>query len=181
MESEKMSKSLGNYIAVTDPPGEMFGKVMRIPDPLMRSYFELLTDVPREEVAALTDGSQCNPRDTKEKLAKTVITQYHSAEAAVTAADEFRRVHGAGGGGLPDEVPEITLPEDKLSDGKIVPIDLVLACHFEKTRGEARRLVAERGVRVNGQVVEDAVSPMAIKSGDIVQRGKRRFARMIVP
>lgn len=178
---DKMSKSLGNYIAVTDPPGEMFGKVMRIPDPLMRSYFELLTDVPRDEVAALTDGSQCNPRDTKEKLAKTIITQYHSAEAAVAAADEFRRVHGGGGGGLPDEIPEVTLPEDKLSDGKIVPIDLILACRFEKTRSEAKRLVAERGVRVNGRVVEDAVSPMTIKSGEIVQRGKRRFARVILP
>jgi len=178
---EKMSKSLGNYIAVTDPPGEMFGKVMRIADPLMRSYFELLTDVPRDEIAALTDGSQCNPRDAKEKLAKTIITQYHSAEAAVMAADEFRRVHGAGGGGLPDEIPEVALPEDKLRNGKIVPIDLILACHFEQTRSEARRLVAERGVRVNGRVVEDAVSPMPIQSGDIVQRGKRRFARVIVP
>ncbi len=175
---EKMSKSLGNYIALTDPPSEMFGKLMCIPDELMRSYFELLTDVPETHIASLTDPSQSNPRDSKEVLAKTVITQYHSAEAAEAAAREFRRVHG--GGGLPDEIPDVALPPEKVSDGKIVPIDLITHCGFEKSRSEARRLVAERGVRLNGEVIEDAVRPISVKTGDILQRGRRRFLRLVV-
>lgn len=177
----KMSKSLGNYVAVTDPPGDMFGKVMRIPDELMRNYFELLTDVSEEEVARLTDRSTINPRDAKETLAKTIITQYHSAEAATAAAEEFRRVHGGGSAGLPDEIPDMPVPLEKMTDGKISPIDLITHCLEEKSRGEARRLVAERGVRLNGTVIEDPNTPIAVQSGDILQRGKRRFVRLRLP
>ena len=178
--TEKMSKSRGNYIAVTDPPGEMFGKVMHIGDELMRSYFELLTDVPTSEVARLTDPEKCNPRDSKELLAKTIITQYHSAESADAAAAEFRRVHG-GGGGLPDDISEMELPVDQVEDGRIAPVRLILACGFAKSNSEARRLVAERGVRLNGEAVADAHAPLSVKTGDVVQRGKRRFVRLIVP
>lgn len=177
----KMSKTLGNYIAVTDPPGEMFGKVMRIPDELMRNYFELLTDIPAEEVALLTDRAQINPRDGKETLAKTIITQYHSAEAAVAAAGEFRRVHGGGSTGLPDEIPDAPVPSEKMTDGKISPVDLITHCLEEKSRGGARRLVAERGVRLNGTAIEDPNTPIAVQSGDVLQRGKRRFVRLRVP
>ena len=177
----KMSKSLGNYIAVTDPPSEMFGKMMRIPDELMGNYFELLTDAPEQEIARLTDRSQINPRDAKEVLAKTIITQYHSAEAAAVAAEEFRRVHGGGSTGLPDEIPEVAVPSDKMIDGKISPVDLITHCLDEKSRSEARRLVAERGVRLNGAVIEDPNTPVAVHSGDILQRGKRRFVRLRLP
>jgi len=179
--TEKMSKSLGNYVAVTDPPSEMFGKIMRIPDTLLPNYFELLTDVETEEIASLTDTTKCNPRDTKEKLAKIIIAQYHSVEAAESAAAEFRRVHaGSSAGGLPDEIPEVTVPVDKITDGKINPIDLIVACGFEKTRSEARRIIAERGIRLNGEVIDDLHTPVAVKSADILQRGKRRFVRLVV-
>lgn len=178
---EKMSKSVGNYIAITDAPSEMFGKVMRIPDELMRSYFELLTDVPEAKIADLSDLSKVNPRDSKEELAMTIITEYHSAEAAGAAAEEFRRVHGGRAGGLPDEIPEITLPADKIRDGKIVPIDLITHCGFGESRSETRRLVAERGVRLNGKVIEDATDPIAVKAGDVLQRGRRRFVRLRLP
>lgn len=177
---EKMSKSMGNYIAVTDPPGEMFGKVMRIPDPLMRSYFELLTDVPPGEVDRLTDSVKSDPRESKEVLAKTIIKEYHSAEAAQAAAEEFRRVHGGGGGGLPDEIPEVEVPADMVHDGAIAPLDLITHCGFEQSRGDARRIVAERGIRLNGTVVENALTPIAVQTGDILQRGKRRFVRLVV-
>ncbi len=177
----KMSKSLGNYIAVTDPPGEMFGKVMRIPDELMRNYFELLTDIPEEEIRRLTDGLKINPRDGKEALAKAIITQYHSADAAAAAAEEFRRVHGGGSSGLPDEIPEVAVPSEKINNGKILPVDLITHCLDEKSRSEARRLVAERGVRLNGAVIEDVNAPLAVRSGDILQRGKRRFVRLKMP
>jgi len=178
--AEKMSKSLGNYIAVTDPPGEMFGKIMRIPDELLRNYFELLTDVPPEEITDVIDPARHNPRDSKEKLARIIIEQYHSAAAAEAAAEEFRRVHGGGGGGLPDEVPEITLSADLVDGGKIVPIDLITDCGFAKSRGEARRLVAERGIQLNGELIEDAFTPLHVRTGDVVQRGKRRFVRLVV-
>ncbi len=177
----KMSKSLGNHIGITDPPGEMFGKVMRVPDECMGNYFELLTDLPETKIAENVDPSRCNPRDVKEKLAKMIVTQYHSADAAEAAAAEFRRVHGRGGGGLPDDVPEVAVPAEKLSAGKIVPIDLIIHCGFAQSRSEARRLVAEHGVRLNGKVIEDAMAPIAINTGDVFQRGKRRFVRLIAP
>jgi tyrosyl-tRNA synthetase len=176
---EKMSKSMGNYVAVTDPPAEMFGKLMSIPDHLMQNYFELLTDMATEEIGALTDPSQCNPRDSKEKLARAIITQYHSAEAAESAAAEFGRVFG--GSGLPDDVPEITLPADMVGDGEAAPLDLVMQCKFETSRSEARRLIAQHGLRLNSQVIDDPHTPVAVKSGDILQRGKRKFVRLVVP
>ena len=174
---QKMSKSLGNYIAITDPPSEMFGKIMRVPDELMCSYFTLLTDVPEPRIAELTATAGVNPRDAKEELARTIIAQYHSAEAAESAAEEFRRVFGGGGSGLPDDIPEVPIPAGSLSDGKMNPIDLITLC-FGGTRTEARRLIDERGVKLNGIAIEDYNAPVAVKSGDVLQRGKRKFARL---
>ncbi|MBI4716310.1 MAG: tyrosine--tRNA ligase [Planctomycetes bacterium] len=175
----KMSKSQGNYVAVTDPPGEMFGKIMSIPDSLLRNYFELLTDEAPAAIDRLTDARQCNPRDAKEALARSLIAKYHSPAAAELAATEFRRVFG-GGGGLPDEIPEVVLPADLLHDGQVPVLDLVTHCGFVDSRGEGRRLVNERGVRLNGQVIEDPLGSVAIKNGDILQRGKRKFVRLVV-
>lgn len=178
---EKMSKSVGNYIAVTDVPSEMFGKVMRIADSLMRSYFELLTDVPKSQVDQWVDPAGKNPRDAKEFLAKTIIEQYHSKSAADAAADEFRRVHAGGGGGLPDEIEEFVVPVECIHDDSISPIDLVVQCGFETSRGRARKLIAEKGVRLNGDVIASVDDPLQIKSGDILQRGRRRFLRLALP
>jgi tyrosyl-tRNA synthetase len=176
---EKMSKSLGNYVGITDSPQDMFGKIMRIPDELMRSYFELLTDAEERLISQRVDGSRTNPRDAKEELAKIIITLYHDAAAANAAADEFRRVHGGGGGGgLPDDIPDAAVPADKLIDGRISPVDLIVECLGEKSRSEARRIVAERGVKLNGVAIEDPHTPIAVKSGDILQRGKRRFVKL---
>ncbi|MCO6438208.1 MAG: tyrosine--tRNA ligase [Phycisphaerae bacterium] len=179
----KMSKSLGNYVGVTDPPGEMFGKIMRVPDELMRNYLELLTDAPSEEIARLVDPAQCNPRDSKEVLARMLIAQYHSVEAAEAAAEEFRRVHGGGGGGgLPDDIPDVNVPASLLAEGRVNPVDLIMHCQLEKSRSEARRTIAERGYRLNGSIVEDANTPVDIPDGAILQRGKRKFVRLrIVP
>jgi len=176
----KMSKSMGNYVAVTDPPSEMFGKVMRVPDPLLRNYFELVTDAEETEIAAMTDPAKINPRDAKEALAKRIIATFHSPGAADSAAEEFRRVHGGGGQGLPDDVPEIAVPPDKMADGRIVPVDLVVACLGETSRKEVRRLIDQRGVKLNGVAVEDALTPIAVKSGDVLQRGNRKFVRLVV-
>ncbi len=186
---EKMSKSLGNYIGITDSPQDMFGKIMRVPDELMRNYFELTTDAPPDEIAELCDASKHNPRNSKERLAKIIITQYHSPAAADAAAEEFRRVHGgkkpsgdAGSfiEGLPDEVPEVQVPPEIIKDGKVNPIDLLVHCLGEKSRGEAKKLIAEKGAKLNGTALEDPNAPIPIKSGDILQRGKRKFVRLVV-
>jgi tyrosyl-tRNA synthetase len=178
---QKMSKSLGNYVGVTESPSEMFGKIMRIPDQQMGNYFELLTDLPEAEIVSYLDPATSNPRGAKEKLAKTIITRFHSAQAAEDAAAEFKRVHaGAGGGGLPDEVPEVALPAAMLDGGKIVPLDLITHCGFARSRGEARRLVSQNGIKLNGTPIGDAQDPVEVKSGDVVQRGKRQFARLII-
>lgn len=175
----KMSKSMGNYIAVTDPPSEMFGKVMRIPDSLMRNYFELLTDLPASEVARYCNTESSNPRESKEALAKTIIAQYHSAQAADAAAGEFKRVHGGGGGGLPDDIEEFHIPADKLTDGRIAPADLAVLVGFSASRGEAKKLIAEKGVKLNNETLEDPFTPIAIAPGAILQRGRRKFLKLI--
>ncbi len=178
--TQKMSKSLGNYVAVTDPPGEMFGKVMSIPDTLMANWFTLLTDLPAERIAELTDGARTHPRQAKEALARTIIAQYHSEADATAAAEEFRRVFGGGGaGGLPDDIPEVDVSAS-VKDGAAAPVDLIVACGFAQSRGEARRLVAERGVKLNGEAIEDANTPVPVRSGDVLQRGKRKFAKLVV-
>jgi len=178
---EKMSKSLGNYVAVTDTPSDMFGKVMRVPDELMRSYFELVTSATPEQVEAWTNPATCNPRDAKEALAKLIIERFHSAADAHAAAEEFRRVHSSDGGGLPDDVPEVTVPADIISDGKVSPVDLLMSCLGEKSRGEAKRLLKEHGARLNGEVIAGLDEPIAVESGDVLQRGKRKFVRLVLP
>ncbi|MEK6674474.1 MAG: tyrosine--tRNA ligase [Planctomycetota bacterium] len=175
----KMSKSMGNFIGVTEAPSDIFGKLMRIPDELLRNYFELLTDAPEDRMAVWLDPARTNPRDAKEALAKIIITQYHSAQAAEAASAEFRRVHGGGGSGLPDEVEEFVLPSNLLHDGKVVPVDLLVACGFSDSRGNAKKLVAESGVKVNGEAITDPFTPMALKSGDILQRGRRKFVKVL--
>jgi len=174
----KMSKSLDNYIGVTEPPVDMFGKVMRIPDELMRNYFELVTDVPDEEIARLTHPAQVNPREAKDFLARHLITRFHTAEAAEAASSEFRRVHGGGGSGLPDQVERYPVPDDMVKDGSVVPVDLVVRMGFADSRGNAKKLIAEGGVRLNGKIITDPFTPTPIKRGDIVQRGRRRFAEI---
>jgi len=177
---QKMSKSLGNYIGIADSPTDMFGKTMRIPDELMSNYFGLLTDMADEEVTTWVDANKCNPRDSKERLAKEIIRQYHSAEAADKAAEEFRRVHSGGSQGLPDHIEEWQIPSDLLRDGRATPVDILVSCGFEKSRGEARRIVGERGIRLNGEVIKEATQPIEINHGDVLQRGKRRFIRLVI-
>lgn len=178
--TQKMSKSMGNYVAVTDPPGEMFGKVMSIPDTLMRNWFELTTDASADEIGKWVDPAITHPRQAKDILARRIITQYHDAAAADHAASEFARVFGGGGSGLPDDIPEVCLDGKLGDDGKISPGDLLVACGMATSKGDARRAVEEKGVRINGEVVTDPWAGLTVKSGDIVQRGKRKFAKLIL-
>jgi tyrosyl-tRNA synthetase len=172
---QKMSKSLGNYIGVADPAAEMFGKVMSVPDGLIGRYFLLVVGAGEDQVAAIEKrlaGGE-NPRDVKAELARAIVGRFHSAEEAA-AADEaftaqFRR------GEQPDEIQEKTL-----GSGAMTAAEALVALDLASSKGEARRLVAQRGVKRNGVVLEDAESSYEAAGGDVWQVGKRRFARVKV-
>jgi tyrosyl-tRNA synthetase len=177
---EKMSKSLGNAVGVLDPAGDMFGKLMSIPDEVMRNYFELLTTRPREEVDVLVDAARTHPRQAKVTLCKEVVSGYHGEGAAEAAAREFDRIHsGHGESGLPDEIPEQQVPRAWF-DGEGVPlVQLIVSSGFAPSNSEAKKLVAEGGVRLNGEKLEDSRATVRLSAGDVLQRGKRRFVRLV--
>jgi tyrosyl-tRNA synthetase len=175
---EKMSKSLGNYVAVEDPPDEMFGKLMSISDVLMWRYWTLLTDLDPGEVAALqkgvTSGAR-HPMDVKFSLARAITTDFHGAEAAAAAEAHFRTVHQRRE--TPDEVAEARLP----AGAEPLPLVKVLVtAGLSPSNSDARRLLQQGGVKLDGEAVSDpfaTVTPTAGRSY-LVQVGKRRFARI---
>jgi len=176
--NKKMSKSLKNYIGITEPPREMFGKVMSIPDTLMRKYFELTTDIPIPEINRLLDEQITHPRSAKVALAKAIVQRYYSEEEADAAAAEFDRIFKKHS--LPDEIPEIPIPCNELSDGKIWITRLIVICNFAKTNSEARRLVQQGGVSIDGETIKDPALNVKIKPDMIIKAGKRRFARILL-
>lgn len=172
---QKMSKSLGNYIGVSDPPDEMFGKLMSISDELMWRYYDLLSF----ESAAAIEGkkqqvnSGRNPRDVKNELAKEIVTRFHSEEEALNAEREFssRFQNGA----LPSEMPEIHLEVG--AEGLMIG-SLLQKAGLTKSTSEALRLVKQRAVRVDGERIEN--EKLCFNSGNkyTIQVGKRKFARI---
>ena len=175
---EKMSKSLGNYIAVEDAPEEMFGKLMSISDPLMWRYWTLCTDLAPGEVAKLqksvTTGAQ-HPMDVKFSLARTVTTDFHGDAAATAAEAHFRAVHQRRE--TPDEIAEISLP----AGGEPAQLVKVLVtAGLAASNAEARRLLQHGGIRLEGEVVRDPYATVSTTAGSsaLVQVGKRRFARL---
>lgn len=179
--AEKMSKSLGNYIAVTDPAPEMFAKLMSIPDGLMPNYYGLLTDFDEAAIVRACDAKQTHPRDAKVNLAKTVTARFHDDASAAAAEAEFFRIHGKGKSGLPDEMDTVTIAAEQMENGTIRAVDLVVQCGFAESNGAARRLIAENGIKIDGETLTDPTGSVAIKTGQVVQRGKRRFVRLEVP
>lgn len=169
---QKMSKSLGNYVGVNDSADDMFGKLMSIPDESMVNYYMLVTDVPESEFGPAV---RANPRDAKVSLGKAVVSHYYGGVAADRAAEEF---FSKMKGGLPDEIPEQVIAASELSHGSLPAYKLAVLCGFAGTNGEARRLISEGGVRLNQEQLKDPNAPVSIKSGDVVQRGKRKFVRL---
>ena len=171
---KKMSKSLGNYIGVTESPTQMFGKSMSIPDKLMEKYFTLLTDLPDDEIRSLLSG---HPREAKVRLAKCLVTDYHGAESAESAAAEFDRVFVEGG--LPDQIPEVQIPRNLLKNGGVLLAAALATAGLCSTNSEGRRLIQGGGIKVDGVAVAD---PKAILSSGkyLLQSGKRKAARVAV-
>ena len=177
---KKMSKSLGNYVGISESPSVMFGKLMSISDELMRTYFELCTDVLMAEVRVLTDANATHPREAKKRLAREIITLYHSADAAQAADDEFERVHKEHQ--IPDEMPEIAVPSEICdADGHVRVTALLVAAGFAPSSGEAKRLVQQGGVSVDGSKLSDPAGTLRVQTGQVVKVGKNRFARLLAP
>jgi len=172
---QKMSKSYNNYIGLKESPADMFGKCMRIPDELILKYFELATTLSGQEVdqikAALNSGG--NPKQAKEQLAHQIVAQYHNLEAAERAQEEWRRVHS-----------QRLIPEDLPLHTVQAPTQLFRLIHEAKLAGstsEAKRLVQEGAVRVDGDQVTDPLQevPVPEPAGVVLQVGRRKFVRLV--
>lgn len=170
---QKMSKSKGNYIGVTDAPSEMFGKTMSIPDNLMDNYFTLLTDVPVEKIKELTDPAQTHPKQAKVLLGKIIVEQFYDKTAAEAAAAEFDKVFAQNQ--LPDDMPVVGVAAEPITASK-----LLLACKLVETGGEAKRMIQQGGVKINETKIIDPNAPITPEAGMIVQVGKRKFAKLNV-
>jgi len=168
----KMSKSWGNYIAISEPPEEQFGKLMAIPDELMPQYFRLLTDIDWEEVAHL------HPKEAKKKLAWTVVASLHGVEEAEKAQAHFERV-------FEEEKPPETLPEVKIGhlldqEERVPVVELLVASGLVASKSEARRLLSQGGVWLDGVKLPADQDRVRVKNGMILRVGRRRFARLVL-
>jgi tyrosyl-tRNA synthetase len=173
----KMSKSLDNYVGITESPTSMFGKLMSVSDTLMWRYFELLSFRPEREIAALR--RECdegrNPRDAKVVLALEIVARFHSPQAAEAARAEFDARFRQGA--LPSDMPEVTLHAHNAG----LPIaQLAKRAGIVDSTSEALRLITQRGLKVDGDVVSDKSLVIASGSTVVVQAGKRKFARVTV-
>jgi len=172
--TEKMSKSKGNYVGVTDSPREMFGKLMSIPDRLMENYFTLLTEVPMEEIRQTLRTE--HPRDAKERLARTVTARYHGEAAADAAAEDFRRVFAENE--QPSDIPETVVPANEIEDGKIGLARLITIAGFAESNSEAMRLIRQGAVRLDDKPVTDPKAFVKVTAGAVLRVGKRRWTRL---
>jgi tyrosyl-tRNA synthetase len=170
---QKMSKSKGNYIGVTDAPADMFGKTMSIPDNLMENYYTLLTDLPVDEIKILCDSAQTHPKQAKVRLGKLIVTQFYNAEAAEKAAAEFDKVFAQNQ--LPEDMPEVSIAAEPVMLSK-----LLVQCALVETGGEAKRMCIQGGVRINDERIAEPSTMITPSDGMVIQVGKRKFAKLKV-
>ena len=175
---EKMSKSLHNYIGIHESPQEIYGKTLSIPDDMIVPYFVLATEVPRTEVEQIErdmKAGRLNPRDPKRRLARELVSLYHSAEAATQAEAEFDRVFAKKE--LPDEVHDFAV----VSRDEMPLAKLIVEAGGAKTTSEARRLIEAGGVRLDGEKTEDAMMRVRVDRPILLKVGKRFFVRLVPP
>ncbi|MBN2079451.1 MAG: tyrosine--tRNA ligase [Spirochaetes bacterium] len=178
--TQKMSKSLNNYIGINEAPKDIFGKVMSISDELMFLYFELVTDVPRSEIERYREGirdGSLHPRDVKADLARNICAQFYDEKTAAAASEEFVRVFS--NRELPDEVPEFRVPEEEMSGGKAWIVKLMVLAGTASSNGEARRLIRGGGVSFDGQKIAEEDYEISFPVEGILKVGKRKFVRVI--
>ena len=168
---EKMSKSKGNYIGVTDKPDDMFGKAMSISDEMMDNYFTLLTDMPAEKIAELTDPTKTHPKEAKVLLGKMIVSQFYDDAAAEGAAANFENVFAKNQ--LPDDMPDVQIAAEPIAAAK-----LLVHCKLVASVGDAKRMIKQGGVKINDNKISDPNQPVTPEEGMVVQVGKRKFARL---
>ncbi len=177
---QKMSKSLGNYIGIDERPEEMYGKTMSIPDQLMVRYFELVTTVPLHEVREIARGLQSgelHPRDAKMRLAREIVKIYHGEEAAYRAEEEFKRVFQQHD--VPGEIPTFKIPEDIWEGDMVWLPKLLQRSGICSSTSEARRLVQQGAVRVDGEKFQEPDQRIKPVPGMVIKAGKRKFIRIV--
>ena len=173
--SQKMSQSLGNYVGVEDDPGDMFGKTMSIPDEAMGEWFRLAADYDEDAVVKIESGlesGEIHPNEAKRHLARSVVTLYWGELAASDAGGAFDLVFREGG--FPDDLQDVSLPS-----GDPVSIPGLIRDAFEMSGAEARRMISQGAVRVDGEVISDQEMRRDAIVGKVLRVGKRRFARLI--
>lgn len=173
---QKMSKSLGNYVGIDEPPGEMFGKLMSLPDALMLRYYELLSDISPADLDRLArdlESGAKHPREAKEELAREITARYHGADAAEVAAREFAHIFRERG--LPDEIEELVLTA---STGRVWLPKMLVDAGLAASTSEGRRLISQGGVSVDGVKITDVNAEMPAGQTFLLQVGKRRFKRV---
>ncbi|MDD3852195.1 MAG: tyrosine--tRNA ligase [Syntrophomonadaceae bacterium] len=169
---QKMSKSLGNYIGINEEPYEMFGKTMSITDNLICRYFELVTRVDMQEIKTMQenmDNGSLNPRDAKIRLAKEIITIYHSSEEAQKAEEKFKLVFSQGN--IPDDIDEVTVEDNEIWLPRFLHENNMVS-----STSDGRRMLEQGAVKVNG--VKQVEENLVIEDGQVVQVGKRKFIKI---
>ncbi|HUV74728.1 MAG TPA: tyrosine--tRNA ligase, partial [Anaerolineae bacterium] len=170
----RMSKSTGNYIGIDEPPEEMYGKVMSLPDHAMLDYFTLVTRYSPDRLAALNQGladESLHPRDVKMELAREIVSIFHSDDAAQEAEQHFRTVFQERE--LPPDMPTYTV------QGATNIVDLLAAGGLTKSKGEARRLIEQGGVRLDGEKVDSIETMVTVEKESVLQVGRRKFLKLV--
>jgi len=172
---EKMSKSYDNYIGISDSPKEIYGRTLSIPDNIIYNYYEVATDVSSEElkeIKSYLEDETKNPRDLKRQLARALVEMYHSKEAAIQAEQEFDNVFI--NKGIPEDIPEY-----KPDTPSMTIIDLITKVNFAPSKGEARRLIQQGGVSIDGEKISNIFQEIVFDSEKILKVGKRKFIKLL--
>jgi tyrosyl-tRNA synthetase len=174
-DGRKMSKSFGNYVALTEAPNDMFGKLMRITDDMIIEYFTVLTDVPMSEIKQIEDAmeSGANPMQFKKELARTITEMYHGAKAAKEAQAYFEKT--VQDKDIPQDIPEV-----EVADSQLRIIELLKLCQPESTNSNLRRLVEQGGVSVDYKKILEPTLTVKVSDGSVVRIGKRQFYKLVV-
>jgi tyrosyl-tRNA synthetase len=173
--SQRMSKSLGNYIGIDEPENETYGKAMSIPDELIYPYFELISDVSLSELKEIKkqiEDPSINPRDIKKYLARTIVKMYHGEAASEVAEEAFEKVFV--NKDLPDDIPEFNLQESSYRLD-----DLLIQTKTAESKSNARRLIQQGGVSVNGEKISDPFTTIELDAETVLKVGKRKFAKIL--
>lgn len=172
---EKMSKSYDNYIGISDSPKDIYGRTLSIPDHIIYNYYEVATDISTDELSQiklLLEDKNNNPRDLKRQLARKLVEMYHSKEAAILAEEEFDNIFI--NKGIPEDIHEMKFDVDKMTI-----IDLIAHINFAPSKGEARRLIQQGGVSIDGDKITDFSHEVIFDNEKILKVGKRKFLKLL--